>query len=364
MTVDLQIAHAAHHALRQKTFPGCVVGYVTKDGERNVLPFGTFTYEKNSPAVTRDSVYDVASITKSIPTAALALRLIDLGELRPTDKLIDTVPEFRTSDRENVLIQHLLTYGLDGYGLARSLDTGNRLAHLFNGGGAQELRNLLFTREFIERPGTIFTYSNVPSALLGIVLERSYGEPLDVAADKYFFDPLGMKNTTFHPEHMSQENIVPTEINEWRGEVRGVVHDEGAWLASRDHVVMGHAGLFSTAGDILTFMEMLLQGGVYEGKRYFSEAIVREMETNQIPHLGESTGLGWELDQPRYMGEHCTPHTFGKTGFTGTLCVADRSKGVAYTILSNRIYPQRATDSVAINTFRAAVGNILLADSH
>ena len=84
------------------------------------------------------------------------------------------------------------------------------------------------------------------------------------------------------------------------------------------------------------------------------------MMTNQIAELGDYTGLGWELHQPRYMGDFCSPNTFGKTGFTGTLAICDIEKEVAYVILTNRIYPKRPADSTAINAFRKAVGEIVL----
>ena len=105
-------------AITEKAFPGCVVGVVRKDGERIILPFGRFTYEHDSPLISGESVFDIASVTKSIPTSSLALKLIDNGKLKITDRLIDYIPEFNNSDRERVLIKHLLTYTLDGYGLA------------------------------------------------------------------------------------------------------------------------------------------------------------------------------------------------------------------------------------------------------
>jgi CubicO group peptidase (beta-lactamase class C family) len=95
-------------------------------------------------------------------------------------------------------------------------------------------------------------------------------------------------------------------------------------------------------------------------RTYFSEGIIDQMTTNQIPELNESTGLGWELNQPRYMGTFCGPHTFGKTGFTGTLCVGDIEKEIAYVILSNRTFPKRPIDSSAINALRADIGELVL----
>ncbi|MBI2409603.1 beta-lactamase family protein [Candidatus Kaiserbacteria bacterium] len=351
-----RIAEIAGAAIEGHTFPGCVVGVVRKDGERLILPFGHFTYEPSSPAVRANSMYDTASITKSIPTGSLCLQMIDQGKLKVTDKLIDYVPEFNNSDRENVLIKHLLTYTIDGYGLASTLDGRDTIQSKT----AEQLLHLLLTHDFEKRPGTVFKYTNIPAALLGLVIERLTGKTIDVLADEHFFVPLGMSRSTFYPEKFPIEEIPPTEIDSWRGEVRGAVHDESAYIAKRDGKIFGHAGLFSTAGDILSFLGMLLDGGTLSGKRFFSEDIIRHMETNQIPELNDFTGLGWELNQPRYMGKYCGEHTFGKTGFTGTLCVVDRQKGVAYAILSNRIYPKRAKDSSAINAFRAAIGEIIL----
>lgn len=116
------ISKQAERAIQEKVFPGCVVGFVKKNGERNILPFGHFTYDADAAPVRQDTIYDVASITKAIPTTSLALLLIDQGKIKTTDKLIDYIPEFNNSDRERVLIKHLLTYTLDGYGLASAVD--------------------------------------------------------------------------------------------------------------------------------------------------------------------------------------------------------------------------------------------------
>lgn len=349
MNIKDQITKTTNEAIRDMVFPGCVVGVVFANGDRQILPFGNFTYDPVSPIVKSNTIYDVASITKSIPTASLALQLIDEGKLKLSDKLIDYVPEFRNSDRENVLIRHLLTYTIDGKGLAYLRDKS-----------ATEVFDVILNRDFEKRPGTIFKYTNIPAALLGLVIEKITGETLDHLADKNFFKPLKMTRTTFYPECFAKEEIVPTEIDDWRGVVQGVVHDESAYACKQDSKIVGYAGLFSTAPDILNFLEMLLHKGTIGGKKYFSKTIIEQTEMNQIPELEDYTGLGWELNQPRYMGKYCTEHTFGKTGFTGTLVVCDVVKGIAYVILSNRIYPKRPADSAAINAFRKSIGEILL----
>lgn len=335
-------------AIQEKVTPGAVVGVVRTNGERKVLPYGYFTYDADAQTVKKDSIYDVASVTKSIPTGSLALQLIDECRLGVADKLIDYIPDFRNSDRDAVLVKHLLTYTLDGYGIAALYEKS-----------AQEITDYILTKDFEKRPGEVFKYTNIPAFLLGLVIEKVTGQTLDVLAQERFFTPLGMHRTTYSPELFPKEEIVPSEIGSWRGLMRGVVHDESASAFKREGKAVGHAGVFSTAPDILNFLEMLLNQGEFKGNKYFSPPVVEQMGTNQIADIGESAGLGWELNQPRFMGSLCGPHTFGKTGFTGTLCVTDVEKGVGWVLLTNRIYPERPPDSSAINALRADIGDIV-----
>ena len=339
---------SAEKAISSHVFPGCVVGFVTREGDIGVFPFGRTTYENDSPEVRPDTIYDVASITKSIPTGSLALQLVGEGALDINAKLIDYLPEFDNSDRENILIKHLLTYTVSGCRMASLIDRS-----------AEEMRKALLSSEFANRPGEAFKYSNLPAALLGFVIERITGNTIDHLAEERLFNPLGMKRTTFHPELLNKDEIAPTEIDDWRGLVHGFVHDESAYVAKREGIIMGHAGLFSTAPDILNFLEMLLNDGSLSGRRYFSEDVAGLMEKNQIAHLNGSAGLGWELNRPHFMGEKCSPRVCGKAGFTGTVCVCDREKGVAWLILSNRTFPKRSADSSAINSFRKEMGDLI-----
>ena len=350
--MEEEIQSLAQDAISARVFPGCVVGIAYAAGQRRYIPVGSFTYENGSSSMSADSIFDVASITKSIPTASLALQLIDEGKIRTEDPVIKYLPEMKNPEREKVLIKHLLTYTLqlEGPGIAA-----------FKEKSPEEMTEYLLSHPFAYPPGTTFKYSNLPAFLMGLVLERVYGKPLDQLADEHFFKPLTMEHSTFAPERLTQEDIVPTEVD-FRGEVRGIVHDESAYLfKTKGGKVAGHAGLFSTAPDLLMFLEMLLQNGEKNGKMYFSKEIIEQMGANQIPELSESTGLGWELNQPRLFGSKCGPHTFGKTGFTGTMCVSDIERGIAFVILTNRIYPKRPSDSSAINAFRAAVSDVVWA---
>lgn len=174
-------------AISNHVFPGCVVGIIRSDGTNMILPFGNYTYD-DSPPVRRDSIFDVASITKSIPTSSLALKLIEEDRLHLEDKVIRYIPELNNSDKDEITIFHLLTQTLDyNFRLSQQKDKS-----------PDEILTMIFSTEFKAKPGTTFYYSNATSILLGLVISRIYDQPLDVIADEIFFKPLQMKNTTFY----------------------------------------------------------------------------------------------------------------------------------------------------------------------
>jgi CubicO group peptidase (beta-lactamase class C family) len=344
-----EIGARISHAIANSVFPGCVVGYSGEGTGREVLAFGHHTYDAESPAIHENSLFDVASITKAIPTSGLALHLIDKGKLKLDDQLIRYVPEFNNSSREKVLIRHLLT---------QTLNFNFRLSSL-KACGPDEILHAIFSTEFPDEPGTTFFYSNATSILLGIAVERILGKSLAVIADETFFKPLEMNSTSFSCDTARMKNAVPTEIDSWRGRtIQGEVHDESAWVL-RTRMAVGSAGLFSTVPDLLIFLEMLLNRGTYGGKRYFSEGIIEQMHTNQINAAGQRAGLGWELFQKRYMGNRCTEMTIGKTGFTGCVCVCDFGKQAAFVLLSNYTFPNRKPDTSAIDEVRRDIADII-----
>lgn len=217
----------------------------------------------------------------------------------------------------------------------------------------------IFTTEFKSRPGRKFFYTNANSILLGLVAERILGNCLDELGKEYFFQPLEMDRTSFRPlEKFNSKEIAPTEIQEWRGGlVQGEIHDESAFILDKKMVV-GSAGLFSTAPDILNFLKMLLNGGTINGKKYLSAEIIKQIQTNQLSDISQYAGLGWELNQP-YMGSYRSDKTFGKTGFTGCVCVCDIEREVAFVILSNYTYPIRKSSANLSNKFRSDIADIV-----
>ena len=350
-SIDEKIGEAVRAAIGRKVFPGCAIGYI-KNGIRQELSFGALTYNEGAAAVKGDTIYDVASVTKAIPTASLLLSYIDEGKASPDDRVADHLPEFDNAPgKRDVRLRHLLTYTLDLAGITRT----SALKDL----PPETIFDTIIHAPLGAPPGTKFVYTNTTAVITGLVVERIGGESLPDLAEGRVFGPLGMERTTFSPKRLDMDAIAPSEMDPWRGgEVRGVVHDESAYTMSRVHAV-GSAGLFSTVPDLLDFFEMILAGGTRGGRRYFSEAIIKEMYTEEIAPIGEHAGLGWELDQPWFMGSADPAHTFGKTGFTGCSVIANIPKQTALVLLSNCDWPRREGRG-AINVVRAELADIVL----
>jgi CubicO group peptidase (beta-lactamase class C family) len=273
------------------------------------------------------------------------------GRLRLDGKVAGYVAGFSNAFRDQVTIFHLLTH---------TLEFAGRLSALKDLPPADLLRAIV-TQELVSAPGAGYSYSNTASILLGMVIERTVNQPLPQVADQLFFKPMGMFRTTFFPEHFEKSSVAPTELDPWRGRtIQAEVHDESAW-ALRRTMVAGSAGLFSTVPDLLVFVRMLLNSGEHAGTRVLEPETVRLMHANQLGHIGRTTGLGWELFQPRFMGSRCTPRTFGKTGFTGCSVIMEPEAGFGFVLLSNCTFPRRRPDRMLIDEVRSECADILFA---
>jgi CubicO group peptidase (beta-lactamase class C family) len=344
-----KVSACLRECIEEKIFPGCAAGIIT-GGRSEIICEGNLTYESGSPGVTENTVYDAASITKAVPTACLALKLIEEGRMAPHSRLIDFVPEFEGPFREEILIYHLLTHTLD-FDLRLS-DKKDLPAH--------EILGSILKARLRVPPGRSFCYANATSVLLGLLVERAAGTTLDKAAYVRFFGPLGMKHTAFFPKAISGAVIAPTENDRWRGRVIcGEVHDESAW-ALRPLMVAGSAGLFSTAADLLHFLFMLMNGGTSGNRHIFKPATVRLMHENVLPKgLGAAAALGWELDNPEFMGTRRSCTTFGKTGFTGCTIVADPLRNSGFVFMANHTFPHRRHDRALINRVRNRLADLI-----
>jgi CubicO group peptidase (beta-lactamase class C family) len=311
-------------------FPGCTIG-VLRNATCEIFPFGHFTYNADSPKVERETIYDLASITKSIPTASLCALFIDAGKIRLNDSAKKYIPELQ-NDRD-ATIEDLLRYRVKGPRMS-----------VLNFKTFEQIRTHIFENGFDGPPGKE-EYTNLPAYLLGIIIERVGGGSLAALSHHYLFKPLEMEHTTYFP---SVSDCAPTEM-QYGETILGVPHDESARVFAHARRSCGHAGLFSTAQDLLTYSEAMLMS---------------KMPFDTIGQAAEN-GLGWAVNQDWFMGTHASKKAFGKTGFTGTSIVIDRAKKTALVILSNRCYPTRPLDAAsltsAVNIFRRDIADIVFA---
>ena len=302
---------------------------IRANGQRTIVPVGTID---GSVPAQENTIYDVASITKSIPTASLALTFIAEGKLSPEDLVRDRIPELQND--YDATVEDLLRYRV----------SGPRMSQLkFQ--TFEEVRAYVFEKGFDAPPSDTKAFTNLPAFLLGLIVERGGEEILPALAERYFFDPLKMTDTTFFPHDL--ERVAPTEIIGGQ-EIRGIVHDESARVFALQRRAVGHAGLFSTAPDLLNFLQTLLfPAHVGHGVSHMGAIVA-----------GAQKGLGWQMNE-EWMGERRSERTFGKTGFTGTSIICDIERGIGLVILSNRTYPHRAADNSAINAFRKDIADIV-----
>ncbi|MEU1628909.1 serine hydrolase [Streptomyces sp. NPDC020096] len=296
-----------------------------------------------------DTIFDLASLSKLF-TSIAAVQQLQAGRLDLNATVASYLPEFATNGKGAITIEELLTHtsGLPpdpSPPLWQYPDMGSRIKAILD----TEPQN---------PPGTAYLYSDLNMLTLQQVLEHITGKPLDALVREGITGPLGMHDTMYNPPASLRPRIAAEEYEVGPGEpqrglVWGQVHDENAWAMGG---VAGHAGVFSTVGDIAVLAQTILNGGTYRGHRILSPHWVREMLTDfngRFP--GDGHGLGFELDQRWYMGRLDSPATAGHTGFTGTTVVIDpESRSIALQF-SNRVHPTR--DWGSTNPARRAVAD-------
>ncbi len=325
-----------HQEIKNRSFPGgtVVIGY------RNRLVFrkgyGKMTYSAKSPAVTMETVYDLASLTKVVSTTTLAMQLFEQNQLRLDDLLTRFYPSFTGGGREKVTLYHLLTHTS---GLPAHLPLFREVC------GKQEMVGRILDLPLVHETGHKAEYSDLGFILLGDVIEKLTGKALDALAFEQIFRPLEMSNTSFNPPASMKFRVAPTEKDPWRGRMlRGEVHDENA---SAMGGVAGHAGLFGTSGDLAIFSQMILNGGVYNHHRVVFRSTLERFTTRQRKPADSSRALGWDTpSEGSSAGTLLSSNAHGHTGFTGTSMWIDPSRELFIILLTNRVYPSRDNNSI------------------
>src|SRR5215469_4126205 len=338
-----------NEAIQQGRLPGAVL-LVGHDGQIVYRKaYGNRAVYPQTEAMTADTVFDLASLTKVIATTSSLMRLFEEGRFRLNDRITDYIPEFQ-GGHSTITIRNLFTHfsGLkpdvplntpwSGY------DTGIKLACTDPPDGP---------------PGVRYVYSDINFILLGELVQRLSGQPLSDYARDHVFQPLGMKETMFQPPVSLRSRIAPTERTPKDGPpLRGVVHDP---TARNMGGVAGHAGLFSTADDLSRFAQMMINGGELDGVRFVSPLTIQKFtEPQSPPDQSILRGLGWDIDSPHSgnRGELFPIGSFGHTGFTGTSIWIDPSTKTYVILLANSVHP---TQRPALTPLRGKVATIAAA---
>ncbi len=334
--------------LAEKAFPGGVLAVGHRGALVHLRAFGRLTYDEAAPAVTEGTLYDVASLTKVVATTTMAMILADEERLDLGSPVQAFLPRFTGDGKDKVTVRHLLTH-------SSGVDWWAPLYEEVEGQDAYVER--IQAMDLVYEPGSRSKYSDLGLILLGEILERVAGESLDAFARRRIFEPLGMADTMFRPGFELLERIAPTENDPWRGRVlRGEVHDENAHALGG---VAPHAGLFSTAGDLARFTQMMVNGGVFEHHRIVSRAMV-EAFTRKAGVPDSTRALGWDTKSPEgsSAGTLFSADSYGHTGYTGTSIWIDPERQLFVILLTNRVHPTR--DNILIRKVRPAVADAVV----
>jgi CubicO group peptidase (beta-lactamase class C family) len=356
--------------IAEGVFPGAVAA-VWRGRERVALTAaGDAVVGPRRVPMRPSTIFDLASLTKPLATAASILHLwagrrIDVGA-----RVADYLPAFAQAGKETATISHLMAHssGLPAW----------QMLYLPGPPGTPEARQpacrtiddavirICATRAEA-RPGARDAYSDLGFIALGHLVRALGGMGLDAYARRHIFLPLGMRDTRFVPPRAWRPRIAATEYGNaferaraaeqhrgrrfpWRARLlRGEVHDGNAWYAGGG--VAGHAGLFGTAADLGRFGRMALNGGSLDGVRVLPRSVVAEALGDHSPVRSEvRRGLGWVVKRRSgYGGRRASPSAFGHTGFTGTSILADPERDAVIVLLTNRVHPV-VRDSIV--TFR------------
>jgi CubicO group peptidase (beta-lactamase class C family) len=356
------IESAVKAAMDAGEVPGAVV-LVARRGRIGYLKaFGSRAVEPVQEAMTADTIFDMASLTKVMATAPAIMHLVERGEIRLDDKVKRYLPKFTGAGKDAVTVRQLLVHYS---GLRPDFDL-----HKFWEGYPAAIEEL-WLESTSSDPGKDFVYSDLNFIALGEIVRVVSGKSLDIYALETIYRPLGMADTGFNPPSAALKRVAPTEsrnrsLEYLKGEplpgvfnevIRGVVHDPTAW---RMRGVAGHAGLFSTARDTARYAQMLLNRGRYGGRRILAPLTVEAMTSPQSPRPALLLrGYGWDIDtaysSPRgdiFSGG------FGHTGFTGTSLWIHPPTSTFVVLLTNRLHPQGSGDATHL---RGAVANVVAA---
>jgi uncharacterized protein YbbC (DUF1343 family)/CubicO group peptidase (beta-lactamase class C family) len=323
--------------IRSGKIPGAVVLIGNADNVLYRKAFGYRSLVDDKLPMTKDTIFDLASLTKVVATTTAVMQLVERGKMGLDDAVAKYWPMFTGDGKKRITIRELLTH----YSGLRP-----DLSHKSEWSGYETALHKILAEKPVCPPGKRFIYSDINFQILGELVRRISGKPLDVYTEENIFKPLGMNHTSFRPSPALRHMIAPTEcLNGKNGKMlHGEVHDPTAY---RMGGVAGHAGLFSTADDLAILATMLLNFGSHNDIRILSRLSVENMTKKQTPSNGALRGLGWNIYSPftGKRGIHLPAGFYGHTGYTGTSLWIDAVSKTYVIILTSRVHPDGRGDA-------------------
>ncbi|HVR43903.1 MAG TPA: exo-beta-N-acetylmuramidase NamZ domain-containing protein [Thermoanaerobaculia bacterium] len=331
----LRAADAAiENAIEERNIVGGIF-FIDSRGEQYGRSYGVRATTPRIEPISHDTIWDMASLTKVVATTPSIMLLVERALVEidaPASRYLSELAD------PGITVRHLLTHTS---GLRPSLS----LAEPWS--GYEEGIRRAVAEVPVNRPGHVFRYSDVNFILLGEIVRRVSGVPLDEFAAREIYRPLGMRDTGFRPPASKRGRIAPTEQVEGEGMLRGVVHDP---TSRRMGGVAGHAGLFSTVDDLRRYAAMILGGGELDGLRLFQpETIDRMTGVGTPPNVAVRRSLGWDVESTFSRPRGDFPFgSFGHTGWTGPFIWIDPASDTFYLFLTNRVHPDGSGSVLAL----------------
>jgi CubicO group peptidase (beta-lactamase class C family) len=333
-------------AVADSAFPGAVAVIGSRTGPFVSVTAGLQDWGSDYKT-TISTVWDLASLTKVVGTTSAMMQLVESGKIELDAPVQRYLPEWKGVNKEKVTIRHLLTHqsGLPAFKeyFRLNVSPDSTLA-------------LFLSTPLDTLPGVRMIYSDIGAILLGKVIERVSGEPLDRYLERHVFGPLGMRDTHYKPSKNLRYRMAPTEIDPWRGrKLLGEVHDENAYALGQ---VSGHAGLFSTARDLAKLAQAYLNGGAFNRARLAKPETIT-LFTTVNDSTFSSRALGWDTPSGNSSAGHYIERpAFGHTGFTGTSIWIAPQHDLYVILLTARVNPTRQHNK--IGPVRVAVADAVM----
>ncbi|MBI3811186.1 MAG: beta-lactamase family protein [Nitrospirae bacterium] len=354
------ILNALNQAVKDGVFPGAVL-LVSRRGEVCFHEAAGFAALKpRTIKMTRATIFDLASLTKPVATTTAVMILVDRSAIKLDDPVSRWIPEFSGGGKDRITIRHLLNHssGLRAWEPLYKKVTamGRRRPGFIGSPAAKEfVLDRIHRSRLVYSPGSKSIYSDLGFILLGELIERVVGFPLDRFCRTEIFRPLKMKQTFYIRTGLKRRGrFASTEQSDWRKKiVTGQVHDDNAYVMGG---VAGHAGLFGTAMDLNRFAQIML-GSLRGRETLISPKIVEAFVTRQTTP-GSSWALGWDTpSDPSSSGHLFSPRSFGHLGYTGTSLWIDPEQDMVVVLLTNRVHP--TSRNIKIRTFRPLIHNLV-----